>query len=118
MRVEPITFQAGVNLLDDSGKTLVDTIAQLLSNNYPNYRVAVRGHTGKGDEAANKQLSLERAESVTQYLKVVHGIDGDRLHSEGCGSTKPPLRNAGESTRAYNYRLPRVEFVLLEANNL
>jgi len=118
MRVEPITFQTGRNLLDDAGKKQVDKIASSLVNNYPDYRVAVRGHTGPGDEEENKKLSQERADAVAQRLIAVHGVDTDRMHAEGCGSSQPPPRKPGESPRAYRYRLPRVEFVLLEDNRL
>ncbi len=118
LRVEPITFQAGGELLDDTGKEQVDRIASLLVHNYPGYRVAVRGHTGAGDEEENKKLSLSRAQVVAQYLTVVHAIDPDRLHAEGRGAAQPPPRRPGESERAYRYRLPRVEFVLLEESAL
>jgi outer membrane protein OmpA-like peptidoglycan-associated protein len=118
LRVEPITFQAGGELLDATGKEQVDQIAALLSNNYPGYRVAVRGHTGAGDDEGNRKLSLARAEVVAQYLIAVHAIDPDRLHAEGKGASQPPHRKPGESERAYRYRLPRVEFVLLEENVL
>jgi outer membrane protein OmpA-like peptidoglycan-associated protein len=118
LRVEPITFQAGGELLDAASKEQVDKIAALLINNYPGYRVAVRGHTGAGDEEENRKLSLARAQSVTQYLIAVHAIDADRLHAEGKGASQPAPRKSGESERAYRYRLPRVEFVLLEENFL
>ena len=116
MRIEPITFQSGTNRLDDPGKEVVDRVAQMLVNNYPNYRVAVRGHTGPGDPEANRQLSLERAQVVLQRLVAVHGIDTDRLHAEGLGATQPPNRKPGETTRSLRLRMPRVEFVLLEGS--
>jgi outer membrane protein OmpA-like peptidoglycan-associated protein len=118
LRVEPISFQTGGELLDETGKEQVDKIAALLINNYPGYRVAVRGHTAAGDEEENKKLSLGRAQVVVQYLIAVHAIDPDRLHVEGKGASQPPPRKPGESERAYRYRLPRVEFVLLEENAL
>jgi outer membrane protein OmpA-like peptidoglycan-associated protein len=118
LRVEPITFQTGGERLDDTGKEQVDKSAALLANNYPGYRVAVRGHTGPGDEEENRKLSQTRAEVVMQYLIAVHAIDADRLHAEGLGSSQPLPRKPGESERAYRYRLPRVEFVLLEDNAL
>ena len=80
--------------------------------------MAVRGHTGPGDEEANKKLSQERADAVAQRLIAVHGVDTARLYAEGCGSSQPPPRKPDESARAYRYRLPRVEFVLLEDNRL
>lgn len=118
LRVEPITFQTGADLLDESGKAGVDAIASLLINQYPQYRVAVRGHTGPGDAEENKKLSLGRAEVVVQYLKTVHGLDANRIHAEGLGATQPPQRIPNESTRAHQYRMPRVEFVLIEGNSL
>jgi outer membrane protein OmpA-like peptidoglycan-associated protein len=118
LRVEPITFQSGGELLDAASKEQVDKIAALLITNYPGYRVAVRGHTGAGDAEENHKLSLARAQVVTQYLIAVHAIDADRLHAEGKGASQPPLRKPGESERAFQYRLPRVEFVLLEENVL
>lgn len=117
MRIEPITFQSGINRLDDQGKEVVDRVAQMLVNNYPSYRVAVRGHTGPGDAKANKQLSLERSQVVLQRLVAVHNVDPDRLHAEGLGATQPPRRKPGETTRSFRLRMPRVEFVLLEGSS-
>lgn len=114
-RLEPITFQAWNNLLSPDGKEKVDRIAQLLIHNYPDYRILVRGHTAPGgDEEANMDLSLSRAQAVVQYLKAVHQLDPNRLRAEGMGSRKPLVRLPDESQRAYTYRLPRVEFIALE----
>jgi outer membrane protein OmpA-like peptidoglycan-associated protein len=117
MRIEPITFQSGTNRLSDSGKEVVDRVAQMLVNNYPSYRVAVRGHTGPGDPEANRKLSLERAQVVTQRLVGVHSIDANRLHPEGLGATQPLKSKPNESLRSLRLRMPRVEFVLLEASS-
>ena len=118
-RVEPITFQSWNNRLADDGKESVDKISQLLSHHYRGYRIIIRGHTGPGgDESANVALSLERAQAVQQYLKAVHDIDPNRLLAEGLGSSQPPRRKPGESPRAYQYRLSRVEFTAVEANPL
>jgi ABC-type nitrate/sulfonate/bicarbonate transport system substrate-binding protein len=118
-RVEPITFQSWNNLPSDDGKESIDRIAQLLLHNYPDYRVLILGHTGPGgDEVANVQLSLGRAQAVLQYLKAVHEVDPDRMSAQGMGSKEPPRRKPGESPRAYQYRLSRVEFLAVEANPL
>jgi outer membrane protein OmpA-like peptidoglycan-associated protein len=118
MRIEPITFQSGRDVLDDAGKAQVDKIATMLVSNYPDYRVAVRGHTGAGDEEANLALSRQRADVVAQRLIAVHGIDAHRLHAEGWGSSAPPARKPGENMRSHLYRFARVEFVLFEDNRL
>lgn len=119
MRVEPITYQSWNNMLTSEGKDLVDKFAAMVLNNYPAYRVAIRGHTPPGgDEAENVKIALERAQTVTQRLIAVNGIDANRLHAEGWGSRQLPPKKPGESVRAYNYRLSRVEFVLLENGSL
>jgi len=118
-RVEPITFQSWNNLLTPEGKELVDKIAALLINNYPNYRIIIRGHTGPGgDEEENLKLSKERAQIVGQYLQAVHGIAAGRIRSEGAGSNRPAKRRPGESERSFQYRLSRVEFIAVEAGPL
>jgi outer membrane protein OmpA-like peptidoglycan-associated protein len=118
MRVEPIIFQSWNNLLSPEGKEKVDKIAQMLINNYPDYYVAVRGHTGSGDEDENLKISKERAQAVVQYLTAVHNIDPNRLKAEGWADRQKPPKKPGESERAYRYRLSRVEFVLFERNVL
>jgi outer membrane protein OmpA-like peptidoglycan-associated protein len=115
MRVTPITFDSGTAQLDDDGAAQVDEIAKLLINNYPDDRVVIRGHTGPGsDEQANVDLSQQRAEAVMQRLIQQRGIDANRLRAQGVGSSQPPPKRPGENPRAYQYRLPRVEFDLYE----
>ena len=41
-----------------------------------------------GNDAANKQLSLQRAQSVVNYL-IKHGIESERLTPVGYGEEKP-----------------------------
>lgn len=118
-RIESITFQSWNNKLTEEGKEIVNKIAGLLTNNYPHYRVSIRGHTGPGgDEKENVKLSLQRAQVVAQYLLAVHGIDRNRLKAEGLGSSRPVLKKPGESVRAYRYRLSRVEFVAVEEDRI
>ena len=113
MRVEPITFRQGSELLSTEGEEQVDKIAEMLVNNYPDTRVVVRGHTGRGnDQQACLNLSQQRAEAVVQRLIAVHGISSNRVKPEGKGMSQPPEHRPGENERAYMYRMPRVEFVL------
>lgn len=119
MRVEPIEFQVGTNSLSDEDKDQVDQIAKMLVNNYPYYRVVVRGHTGPGsDEEENVKLSLERSQVVAQRLIAVHNFDPDRIRADGVGSKMPPVSKPGESPRSLYYRMARVEFILFETNAL
>lgn len=114
MRVEPVTFQSGTSQLDYQGEEIVDKVALMLLNNYPDYRVVIRGHTGKGDEEANMKLSTERANVVRSRLIAVHGVDPNRLLSKGLGDKYPPVQKAGENIRAFYLRWARVEFVLMQ----
>ncbi len=113
LKIVPITFAAGRSELSLAGKAELDRAAENLSH-YPDFRVVIRGHTStQGDSAANTQLSLERADAVKRYLVITYGIDDDRIRSEGRGGSMPLPRRAGESQRAYEYRLPRVELALV-----
>ncbi|MEK7641399.1 MAG: phosphate ABC transporter substrate-binding/OmpA family protein [Patescibacteria group bacterium] len=113
LKVEPIKFQSGTDEITLEGKEAIDLIAGKMKR-YPNFRIGVRGHSDvRGDQDANKEISLARAQSVARYLEVTHGIDAQRLRAEGLGGTKPLPRVPGESDRSYGYRLPRVEIVLL-----
>lgn len=113
MKVEPITFQSGSAVLSSAGEEQVDKIAQQLINVYPDNRIIVRGHTAKGaSEKSNVDLSQARAEAVMQRLIQTHGISPNRLRAEGMGSSQPPTQRPDENARQYQYRIPRVEFVL------
>lgn len=114
--VQPIAFQSGTADLTYEGKEELDRVAERLKH-YPRFRILVKGHTGtRGDAGANLALSQERAETVTRYLLVTHGLDPNRLRSLGYGGERPPARKPGETDRAYAYRQPRVELVLAAEN--
>lgn len=113
LRVRPIAFSSGTDDLGGEGREELDKAAENLSH-YPNFRILVRGHTGlRGDPTANKQLSLERAEAVRRYLAEGHRIPEARMQAVGLGAEKPLPQLPDESERSYNYRLPRVELVLV-----
>jgi outer membrane protein OmpA-like peptidoglycan-associated protein/ABC-type taurine transport system substrate-binding protein len=113
LKVRPITFQSGTAQLSLEGKRELDKAADNLSH-YPNFRVVIAGHTGlRGDAEENRRLSQERAESVARYLQVTYTVDEDRMRALGKGASEPLPQQNGESARSYNYRLPRVELLLV-----
>jgi hypothetical protein len=115
LRVLPISFDASTSRLTREGQTVVDQVATALVQNYPQYRVVVKGHTSPaGDEAANVALSEERAQAVRSYLASTHHVDPNRLRAQGVGSREPLPRIPGEGELAYRNRLARVEVLLLE----
>jgi outer membrane protein OmpA-like peptidoglycan-associated protein len=113
LKVDPIVFQQGATELDLIAKKVVDQAVERLQH-YPNFRIVVKGHTDvRGDDQQNKLLSRDRAGAVARYLQVVYNVDANRLRVLGFGGSDPLPQNAGESRRAWMYRLPRVELVLV-----
>jgi len=116
LKIRPIVFQSGQAELTPDGKFELEKAISNLKH-YPNFRVLVKGHTGtRGDAEANKILSQKRAETVANFLVSQYGADIDRFRPIGMGSSEPLTQKPGESYRAYNYRLPRVELVLMAEN--
>ena len=82
------------------------TVANLTSimKCYPAMRVRLEGYTDNtGDSAANKQLSLDRANTI-QALLIQGGIDPARISTDGWGDEKPVASNDTEEGRAKNRR--------------
>lgn len=74
-------------LTPESEKGLTELV-KLLNDN-PNITIELAAHTDMvGQNDANKQLSLRRAQSVVDYL-IQHGIKADRLTPVGYGEEKP-----------------------------
>jgi outer membrane protein OmpA-like peptidoglycan-associated protein len=113
LKVDPIVFQQGATELDLIAKKVVDQAVERLKH-YPNFRIVIEGHTDvRGDDQQNKLLSRDRADAVARYLQVVFNVDANRLRVLGLGGSEPLSQKAGESRRAWMYRLPRVELVLV-----
>ncbi|WP_431256469.1 outer membrane protein OmpA [Roseateles chitinivorans] len=63
------------------------------------------GHTdGIGTDAYNQKLSVQRAESVKQYL-VSKGLEKNRVYTEGKGKKQPIADNKTAEGRAKNRRV-------------
>ena len=113
LKVRPINFSSGSDQLTEAGRQQLDLAVENLLH-YPTFRLSINGHTGvRGDEQQNILLSKQRADAVLRYLEIEHAIPRARMRSVGFGGTQPLTRKPGESSRSYNYRLPRVELVLL-----
>jgi len=105
---ERLYFAWDQAILQDVSFPVLDEVVQLLNEN-KRIRVQVEGHaSSEGEDDHNQTLSEERAEAVLDYL-VAHGIDKERLVSEGFGSSVPADTNATVEGRENNRR---VEFVV------
>lgn len=91
-------------VLPDAQVKLND-VAKALSEQEPDSKIVVEGHTdSQGSAAFNQDLSQKRAESVRAYL-VTHGIASDRVTAQGFGPTRPIADNASAEGRANNRRV-------------
>jgi len=89
-------------LLKESEKEL-NVLLKLLEDN-PNVEATIVGHTdNQGSKSYNQNLSEARALAVLDWL-VDHGIDRERLISEGRGMEEPVASNETEEGRALNRR--------------
>jgi outer membrane protein OmpA-like peptidoglycan-associated protein len=67
--------------------------------------VEISGHTDStGSDELNKELSINRARSVYEYL-ISNQITPNRLSYEGYGSSQPIADNTLESGKALNRRI-------------
>jgi outer membrane protein OmpA-like peptidoglycan-associated protein len=99
--------QSKFELLPDSFDEL-NNIVNILKENV-GYGILLEGHTdNQGDWNENLKLSLNRVESVRDYL-VMKGISKERIQIKGWGGIKPLKSNMTENRRKLNRR---VEFTL------
>ena len=108
---EQLQFAMDSAELAPASDDVLSAVARILTEHPEIRRVRIEGHTDDtGDAAHNEDLSRRRAASVRSWL-IDHGIDGERLVSEGFGSRQPLDANVTEEGRAKNRR---VAFTILE----
>ncbi|MEM6960237.1 MAG: OmpA family protein [Myxococcota bacterium] len=86
-------------------RQILDAVAYVLQLHPEYHRVRIEGHTdSRGDPAALRTLSLQRAESVAQGL-AERGINPSRLRAIGLGSSQPIQDDRTSQSRAANQRI-------------
>jgi outer membrane protein OmpA-like peptidoglycan-associated protein len=105
--VSNLLFYTGTaKLKPESMGSLLDVSKILKEATTP---VKIVGHTDNdGDDAANQQLSVQRAEAVKSILVTQYSIDESKLTTEGRGETQPLADNNIQEGKAQNRR---VEFI-------
>lgn len=85
-----ITFVTNSAQLTDRARASLDVVGHALqSNQLSSFRFVIEGHADpRGNTDDNLRLSLERAESVVQYLVAQHLVAPDRLKAVGKGDTE------------------------------
>ena len=102
---EGLVFAPGSDELAPGTEPVVAQIAALLGY-FGDAEVRIVGHTDSfGDAAINKELSLQRAETVGRMLVDSFGIQPDRIATEGFGEEQPIASNATIEGRRANRRV-------------
>ena len=99
-----VSFATGSAAIRPQLRAVLDPFAASLRDD-PNAYLNIVGHTDNtGSDAINNPLSLERAESVRNYL-VDRGVSPSRVETAGRGEREPVADNATDSGRARNRRV-------------
>lgn len=92
-------------------KGVLDRIILFLAD-HPSFNLQINGHTdSKGNPAANRELSQERADAIRDYLLDNGKFLPNRIESTGFGSDQPLKEEQTEDDRRINRR---VEFHLVK----
>lgn len=103
-----ILFDVQSAVIKPESYGVVREIATVLKEN-GEVKIRIIGHTSSdGDDAANLELSKQRAAAVKELLVKEYGIEEGRLKTEGKGETVPVGDNKTKEGKAQNRR---VEFV-------
>jgi outer membrane protein OmpA-like peptidoglycan-associated protein len=111
--LERVEFETGKARILKESENILTAVLGVLKDNPRISKLSIEGHTdSRADDNFNLGLSRRRAAAVVQWL-VEHGIDKNRLTSQGFGETKPLQPNDTEEGRKTNRR---VEFHIVEEN--
>ena len=109
---ESLWVSARVAELSSKAAATLEPLAALLANN-PDYQVIIEAYTdSRGDEAALRKLTQERADALAGRL-VTAGVDNARIQSSGLGPDNPIAPN---STPAGRLRNRRTEIIIVPPN--
>jgi len=99
-----ISFDTGSATIKPQMRSVLDPFANSLKDD-PNARVTIVGHTDStGSDAINNPLSMERAQSVRDYL-AARGVSPTRVEVAGHGEREPVADNSSDAGRAKNRRV-------------
>ena len=99
-----ITFAFGSAAVQPQFQGTLNQVAQTLSQYNQTY-IDIIGHTDSvGTDAANQTLSVNRANSVANYL-ANQGVNRARIATQGMGESQPVASNDDEVGRAQNRRV-------------
>jgi outer membrane protein OmpA-like peptidoglycan-associated protein len=99
-----VSFDTGSAAIKPTMRSVLDPFANSLRDD-ANARITIVGHTDStGSDAVNNPLSLERAQSVRDYL-ASRGVTPARVETAGRGEREPLADNGTDAGRARNRRV-------------
>jgi OOP family OmpA-OmpF porin len=110
IKLNNIFFEFNKTEIRDESKKELERLLQVMNQN-PSLKIEIGGHCdSKGNEKINRELSLQRAQSVVNYL-IDNGVASSRLQAKGYGEDVPIADNQTEEGRSLNRR---VEFKVIQ----
>jgi OmpA-OmpF porin, OOP family len=108
--IKNVQFETGKATLLSKSMPILDEVASLMAQ-YPEYSLAIGGHTdSQGDAKINQTLSEKRAKTCYDYL-ATKGVSSSRMTHAGYGATQPISDNATKAGRDMNRRVDFSLFV-------
>jgi outer membrane protein OmpA-like peptidoglycan-associated protein len=99
-----ITFATGSDAIVTGFYPVLEDVAKVL-NRYDKTKLSIEGHTDSvGDVNSNRELSMQRANSVATYLQATN-VEANRLQTLGMGESQPIADNATAQGRQANRRV-------------
>mgnify|MGYP004443623457 FL=1 len=99
-----IQFEVGKSKIKTSSNGILNELVAMMKEN-PKFKLVINGHTDNdGNPLKNLQLSKDRAYAVMLYL-MEHGVEPNRMSSEGYGDTRPIADNKTKNGKAMNRRV-------------
>jgi outer membrane protein OmpA-like peptidoglycan-associated protein len=97
-----VTFKFGSANLDQTYTSMLDEVAQMVSQS-PDALIVLEGRTDSvGDQTYNVQLGERRAEAVKRYLVVEKSVPMYRIHQMSFGAARPIADNKSKDGREKN----------------
>lgn len=117
--VDSLLFTPGMAEISVKGKALLDNVALILKERFPNRELIFEGHTDNqpikfSGWKSNWELGSARSLEVLHYMVANHNFDPKRLSAVSYGEFRPVASNNTDEGRAQNRRavivvLPMVE---------
>lgn len=108
MMAEKIVFETEKSKIKPQSFAILDAVGDILAQQ-PDLHLEIQGHLGEPERHAyGRNLSRDRAKSVSKYLIEKKGIDPKRLEAKGYGAEVPIADWKTEEGRAKNRRIELV----------